>query len=611
MMIKKNIQDKLQLFLFMGWMFISISMYAQVGIGTSTPAKSAALEVSAVDKGFLPPRLTQQQRNGIINPAAGLVVWCTDCGLTGQLSVFNGAAWINPAGQRSGRNYYVSEHGNDENDGLLPSRAWQTLRKVNESMPGMSPGDSILFEKGSHFFGTLEVGKSGTAENPIVFGSYGSETQQPLFIGAVTILSDKESIPDMHATWQYAGNDNWEYKDDVTNGNKVDIANLVLREKAATKDSFGIKLMSYDSTLLNRQGQFWYSYFSRSFRLHSVGDPRNFYSSIQMVLSINAIEFKGNAYLVFENLDFRYYGKCVVEKSGNYCSFRNLNISYIGGADHSDTSDATAKHYQERYGNGLQVWNAGHDITITGCRIDNVYDAGISPQGISDTFKAVCNDTLVVYNIYMRNNVITNCEYSFEFFENVSKNCRLLPHNVHDIYFENNTCVNAGGGWSHYQRWAYIKWYPDPQKTSRPNPDGTNFRIERLDAVTSNTPKIFIRNNIFCGATEKLFWVLDSSFLNKYVSDYNDFWQVTDELMDTVPVGSFSGYNYPQTTYFGSLSEWQAHTGQEQHSFNLTPLFISSTDFHLQSFSPLIGKGIDVGYGKYLGAYPLKIATKK
>ncbi len=586
----------------MGLLITSIAMYAQVGIGTSTPATSAALEVNAVDKGFLPPRLTQQQRNAIVNPVAGLVVWCTDCGLTGQLSVFNGAAWINPAGQRSGKNYYVSSGGDDGNDGLSPSSPWQTLSKVNASMLGMSPGDSILFEKGSYFFGTLVMAKSGTAENPIVFGDYGTATQLPVFIGAVTISSNGQPV----TGWQYVGNDNWEYKDDITNGNKVDIANLVLRVKGATKDSFGIKLMSYDSTLLNRQGQFWYSYFSRSFRLHSVGDPRNFYSSIKMVLGINAIEFKENAYLIFENLDFRYYGKCVVEKSGNYCSFRNLKISYIGGADHSDPNDAGGKHYQERYGNGLQVWNAGHDITITGCRIDNVYDAGISPQGISDTFQAVCSETLSVYNIYMRNNVITNCEYSFEFFEHVSKLCLSLPHNVHDIYFENNTCVNAGGGWSHYQRWATIKWYNDTQPTGRPNPDGTHFRIELLNAVTSSTPNIFIRNNIFCGATEMLFWVIDSTYLKKYISDYNDFWQVTDELKDTVPIGSFSGYGYPQTTYFISLNEWQAHTAQEQHSYNLAPLFISSSDFHLKPGSPLIGKGIDAGYGKYVGAYPFK-----
>jgi hypothetical protein len=54
-----------------------------VGIGTSTPDPSAALDVQPADpatrpQGFLPPRLTYQQRTGISNAAAGLLVYQTD-----------------------------------------------------------------------------------------------------------------------------------------------------------------------------------------------------------------------------------------------------------------------------------------------------------------------------------------------------------------------------------------------------------------------------------------------------------------------------------------------------------------------------------------------------
>ena len=50
-----------------------------VGIGTTAPDPSAALDVSPADplkpQGFLPPRLTYQQRTGISNAAAGLLVY--------------------------------------------------------------------------------------------------------------------------------------------------------------------------------------------------------------------------------------------------------------------------------------------------------------------------------------------------------------------------------------------------------------------------------------------------------------------------------------------------------------------------------------------------------
>ena len=77
-------------------LFFALQGIAQnVGIGTSTPAASAQLDVSSTGKGLLPPRMTQAQRNAIAAPAAGLMVWCTDCSAGGELNLYNGTGWIN------------------------------------------------------------------------------------------------------------------------------------------------------------------------------------------------------------------------------------------------------------------------------------------------------------------------------------------------------------------------------------------------------------------------------------------------------------------------------------------------------------------------------------
>ena len=68
---------------------------SQVGIGTSTPDASAALELSATDKGFLPPRMTAAQRTAIGTPATGLMVYQTDG--TAGLYVYNGSKWLHQA----------------------------------------------------------------------------------------------------------------------------------------------------------------------------------------------------------------------------------------------------------------------------------------------------------------------------------------------------------------------------------------------------------------------------------------------------------------------------------------------------------------------------------
>ena len=71
-----------------------------VGIGTTgDPNSTAQLEVKSTTKGFLPPRMTHGQRNAISNPAQGLIVYCTDCGGSGQAQVYDGATWTNMIGE--------------------------------------------------------------------------------------------------------------------------------------------------------------------------------------------------------------------------------------------------------------------------------------------------------------------------------------------------------------------------------------------------------------------------------------------------------------------------------------------------------------------------------
>lgn len=44
---------------------LPIQSFSQVGIGILTPDASAILDVNSSDKGFLPPRMTETQRDAI------------------------------------------------------------------------------------------------------------------------------------------------------------------------------------------------------------------------------------------------------------------------------------------------------------------------------------------------------------------------------------------------------------------------------------------------------------------------------------------------------------------------------------------------------------------
>ena len=101
-------------------MCTGVLSFAQVGIGTTTPDASAALEVKSITKGFLLPRMTMVQMNAIPSPAEGLMVYCTDCSTNG-IYVYNG------------NNYTIISGGS-----LAPS--------ANLNCSGMSTSGGTIFE---------------------------------------------------------------------------------------------------------------------------------------------------------------------------------------------------------------------------------------------------------------------------------------------------------------------------------------------------------------------------------------------------------------------------------------------------------------------------------
>lgn len=75
------------IFLVVTLLVTCFSCVAQIGIGTTSPSSSAALDLTSNNKGFLPPRLSTSQRNSIVNPATGLLIFNSTIGC---LQVNNG-----------------------------------------------------------------------------------------------------------------------------------------------------------------------------------------------------------------------------------------------------------------------------------------------------------------------------------------------------------------------------------------------------------------------------------------------------------------------------------------------------------------------------------------
>lgn len=66
---------------------------AQTGINTQTPHPSTVLDISSTTKGLLAPRLTTAEKNAILNPAKGAVVYDKDLK---NYTFYNGTSWVLP-----------------------------------------------------------------------------------------------------------------------------------------------------------------------------------------------------------------------------------------------------------------------------------------------------------------------------------------------------------------------------------------------------------------------------------------------------------------------------------------------------------------------------------
>ena len=113
-------------------------------------------------------------------------------------------------------------------------------------------------------------------------------------------------------------------------------------------------------------------------------------------------------------------------------------------------------------------------------------------------------------------------------------------------------------------------------------------------AINSGDPIVDVRNNIFyntqtSSSTGKMYAIATggTTFVN-LTSDFNDFFVTGANAF----VGQTGGLGTAGTDRT-ALSDWQTATGKDGTSISSDPLFVSTTDLHLQSspLSPAVGSG--------------------
>ena len=110
--------------------------------------------------------------------------------------------------ERNGQIYYVSQNGDDSNDGLSEEKAWKTLSKINDAFNKkiISNGDTILLKRGEEFRGNINV-----KAYDILIGAYGDETSPKPQI----LVSPYNGA--LEGEWQEVQENIWKYTMDGQN----------------------------------------------------------------------------------------------------------------------------------------------------------------------------------------------------------------------------------------------------------------------------------------------------------------------------------------------------------------------------------------------------------
>ena len=467
--------------------------------------------------------------------------------------------------------FYVSATGNDDANGLTPSTPWLTIGKVNQTR--FAPGDAILFKRGDAWReGQSLYGLSdGAAGKPIVFGAYG-EGAKPLILASKDISSSVFWIKSSDNVWKTTSVINITTEDLKRTGRITpDVANLIFDHEG----SVGVKKRFLAD--LNTQGDFCLNLSDTLLYLYSVTNPSQYYKHIEATGIRNCennIEVINGHDLTFKNLDIRYS-----KNNGLFlCDCSNIEVSdcdfsWIGGCYFPiQTFMHDSRPNPVRMGNAVQLWTGNSSVTVKNCVINEVYDAGISPQGGDST---VGGKFYAIKHLRFHHNVINNCFYSFEFWGHQSNST------ADGVWFENNTCLNSGRGWSTAQR---------PDKGG-----AAHLKFFESKMAFSN---VFVRNNIFAEAVDYCSSSQDDMCAS-FTMDHNCFYKSSKQKPVIRCRGGVAGGG--GDVFMDGLKDYQIRTGKELHSLFVDPSLTST--FALPPGSPAIDSGIDVGY-PYSGAAP-------
>ena len=334
--------------------------------------------------------------------------------------------------------YYVSDKtGDDAADGRSPKTAWRTLERLSQEK--LPPGAFVLLERGGIYRGAIRACAG------VTYSAYG-EGPKPCICGSPEDGANptKWKQTDNPKVWAYdIGHQ--DVGTVVFNGGAAHAVKVLIRTEAKTgrktDQRTGLPFNSYRD--LSRDLDFWHDYYDDGtglLYLCSEENPGKRFKSIEFNVRRNGVSVGSRSDVTVDNLCIKYVGAHGI--GAGTC--RNLTVSncefaWIGGSIQME--EGFGRDYPTRYGNAVEVYGGCDGFVVTNCLISQVYDAGVTHQ-----FNVPADAGTKRYdqkNILYADNVIENCNYSFEWFLRAPES---NPSRMENVLVCDNICLDAGSG---------------------------------------------------------------------------------------------------------------------------------------------------------------------
>lgn len=326
--------------------------------------------------------------------------------------------------------YYLSNNGDDSNDGKSPESAWATLNKLKEPdvVAKIKRGDTILFERGGLFRGTV------ICPPGVTYSAYG-EGEKPIVTASLRNYADPElweetDVRDIYRLKLQLGNVGVVMFNDTRRlGNYHE---LIAAMKPIGRDGC---TGYYD---LDRDLQFLNDFTDGYLYLRCEGgNPGERFHNIE--IGGHDIIFFLNDDVVVDNIRVRQTGRHAITQDGvKNTTVRNCVCDYIGGC-------ICRGHFGKDifgYGNAIQVYDYCDGWYVYDNWVYQIFDTGITHQyaGSNDCF---------MENVRYTGNVCVLCHWPIEWY-NYDRPGKKSSFN--NTYIADNICSLTGYGWGSLHR---------------------------------------------------------------------------------------------------------------------------------------------------------------